>query len=131
MKPVPIGSKGTFTKTVAAEDLASKLDASLAAVMSTPTMIAMMELAAMDAVRPYLDAGESSVGMAIEVQHAAATPPGHRVRAEAEVTKCEGRRLELAVRAFDETEQIGSGVHRRAVVDAAKFNERLKPKLKS
>jgi predicted thioesterase len=69
--------------------------------------------------------------MSIEIQHTAATPPGHRVRAEAEVTKAEGRRLEFKVSAFDETEQIGSGTHRRAVIDTAKFNERLKPKLKS
>ncbi len=131
MKPVQVGARGTFSKTVEPDDLASKLDASLAAVMSTPTMIAMMELAAMDAIRGYLDAGEGSVGMAIDVQHVAATPPGHRVRAEAEVTKCEGRRLEFKVRAFDEAEEIGSGIHRRAVIDAAKFTERLKPKLKS
>ena len=64
------------------------------------------------------------------MQHVAATPPGHRVRAEAEVTKAEGRRLELRVRAFDETEEIGSGTHRRAIVDTAKFNERLKAKRK-
>jgi fluoroacetyl-CoA thioesterase len=131
MKPVPVGAKGKFEKTVGPDDLASRLDGSLAAVMSTPTMIAMMELAALDALRPYFEAGEGSVGAGIEVQHTAATPPGHRVRAEAEVTKVEGRRLEFAVRAFDESEQIGAGIHRRAVIDAAKFNERLKPKLKS
>ena len=131
MKPVPIGAKGRFEKTVGADDLASRLDSSLAAVMSTPTMIGMMELAAIDALRPYVEAGESSVGAGIDVQHTAATPPGHRVRAEAEVTKVEGRRIEFTVRAFDETEQIGTGVHRRAVLDAAKFNERLKPKIKN
>ena len=131
MKAVPIGAKGRFEKTVGGDDLASRLDSSLAAVMSTPTMIGMMELAAIDALRPYVEAGESSVGAGIDVQHTAATPPGHRVRAEAEVTKVEGRRIEFAVRAFDETEQIGAAVHRRAVLDAAKFNDRLKPKIKN
>jgi predicted thioesterase len=47
------------------------------------------------------------------------------------VTKCEGRRLEFVVRAFDEVEQIGSGNHKRAVIDGAKFNERLKAKIKA
>jgi fluoroacetyl-CoA thioesterase len=131
MKPIPIGTKGSCAKTVASADLASTLDASLAAVLSTPTMIAMMEQAAIDAIKPFLDAGESSVGMSIEVSHTAATPPGHRTRAEAEVTKVEGRRLEFAVRAFDDIEQIGSGSHRRAVVDAAKFIDRLKTKQKN
>ena len=93
-------------------------------------MVAMMEQAAINAIKPFLDAGESSVGMSIEVSHTAATPPGHRARAEAEVTKVEGRRLEFTVRAFDDVEQIGSGTHRRAVIDAAKFNERIKTKQK-
>ena len=131
MKPIPVGTKGNETKTVGAADLASHLDATLAAVLSTPTMIAMMEHAAIDAIRPYLDPGESSVGMSIEASHTAATPPGHRVRAEAELTKIEGRRLEFSVRAYDEVEQIGSGTHRRAVIDFAKFNDRIKTKQKS
>jgi fluoroacetyl-CoA thioesterase len=131
MKPIPVGAKGTCSKTVEAADLASHLDPSLAAVMSTPTMVAMMEQAAIEAIKQCIDVGESSVGMSIEVSHTAATPPGHRVRAEAEVTKVEGRRLEFTVRAFDEVEQIGSGSHRRAVIDSAKFTERLKAKLKS
>jgi fluoroacetyl-CoA thioesterase len=131
MKPIPIGTKGSYAKTVATADLASSIDASLAAVLSTPTMVSMMELAAMDAIKAFLEAGEGSVGMSIEVSHTAATPPGHRARAEAELTKVEGRRLEFAVRAFDDVEQIGSGIHRRAVIDAAKFNDRIKTKQKS
>jgi fluoroacetyl-CoA thioesterase len=131
MKPIPVGAKGSDTRTVAADDLASHLDATLAAVLSTPTMVAMMEHAAIDAIRPFLDAGESSVGMSIEVNHTAATPPGHRVRAEAELTKIDGRRLEFSVRAFDDVEQVGSGTHRRAVIDAAKFNDRIKTKQKN
>lgn len=131
MKPIPIGTTGSYAKTVLPTDLASHLDASLAPVMSTPAMVGMMELAAMDAIRPFLDAGESSVGMSIEVTHSAATPPGHRARAEAEVSKVEGRRLEFSVRAFDEVEQVGSGTHRRAVIDAAKFNDRIKAKQKN
>ena len=131
MRPVPVGTRGTYSKTVGDDDLASRLDPTLARVMSTPTMIGMMELAAIDAIRTYYDAGETSVGAGIEAQHTAATPPGHKVRAEAEVTKCEGRRLEFTVRAFDETEEIGSGIHKRAVIDAAKLNERLKAKIKS
>jgi fluoroacetyl-CoA thioesterase len=131
MKPVPVGAKGKFEQAVETRHLASELDSSLAAVLSTPTMVAMMEQAAINAIKPFLDAGESSVGMTIEVSHTAATPPGHRARAEAEVTKVEGRRLEFSVRAFDDVEQIGSGTHRRAVIDAAKFNDRIKIKQKN
>jgi fluoroacetyl-CoA thioesterase len=130
MKPVPVGTKGQFETIVESAHLASEIDPALAAVMSTPKLVEMMERAAMDALNPFYDAGESSVGISIEVKHVAATPPGHRVRAEAEVTKAEGRRFEFQVRAFDEVEEIGSGIHRRAVVNSAKFNEQIKPKVK-
>jgi fluoroacetyl-CoA thioesterase len=131
MRPVPVGSKSNYTITVDEDHLASKLDVSLARVMSTPTMVGIMEMAAINAIKQYYDLGETSVGASIDVQHIAATPPGHVVRAEAEVTKSEGRRLEFSVHAFDEAEEIGSGIHRRAIIDAAKFNERLKSKIKA
>jgi fluoroacetyl-CoA thioesterase len=131
MREVPVGTIGKFEKIAAKADLASELDSSLAEVVSTPTMIGMMELAAMDAIKTYLEPGEGSVGMNIDVQHVAATPPGHKMRAEAELTKVEGRRLEFTVRAFDEAGEIGSGLHRRAVIDTGKFNDRLKSKIKS
>jgi fluoroacetyl-CoA thioesterase len=131
MRPIPVGAKGHFDQIVGPDDLASRLDPSLADVMSTPTMAGMMELAAMRAIAQYLDPGEGSVGMSLDIQHIAATPLGHLVRAEAEVIKAEGRRLEFKVRATDEAEEIGSGLHRRAVIDTAKFNERIRPKMKS
>ena len=130
MRTIPVGTKGTFEIVVGADDLASTMNSALPAVMATRVMVGMMELAAMAAMRDFMDPGETSVGVSIEVQHMAATPPGHRVRAEAEVTRSEGRRLEFAVRAFDETEEIGSGTHRRVVIDLAKFKERLKSKIK-
>jgi fluoroacetyl-CoA thioesterase len=55
----------------------------------------------------------------------AATPVGHEVRAEAEVVKVEGKRIEFKVSASDETEEIGSGTHQRMVIDLGSFNERL------
>lgn len=131
MKQVPLGAKGIVTFTVGPEDLASKGDPMLAKVLSTPKMIWEMEMASFEALKPYLEAGETTVGTGVDIQHLAATPPGHQVRVEAEVVKVEGRRIELAVSAFDEVEQIGSGTHRRAVVSAAKFDERIKAKTKS
>jgi fluoroacetyl-CoA thioesterase len=64
------------------------------------------------------------------VQHLAATPEGHKVTAYAEVVKCDGRRVDFDVRAADEMDEIGTGTHSRAVVERAKFDERLKKKIK-
>ena len=59
------------------EHLANQFkDAMLPQVMATPVMILMMENAALNAIRPYLEAGESAVGTAINVRHLAATPVG-------------------------------------------------------
>jgi predicted thioesterase len=90
-----------------------------------------MELAAMDAIAAYLEPGEMSVGAVVNASHLAATPEGWKVRAEAEVTKADGRRIEFNVSASDEKEAIGNGTHVRAVIDRAKFDQRFDAKAKS
>ena len=126
MHQIPPGTKGTFTLRVEPGHLANQFkDAMLPEVLATPVMIMMMENAALNAIRPYLEPGESAVGSAIDVRHLAATPVGHTVRAEAEVTRVDGRRIEFKVSARDETEEIGNGIHERAVINLGSFNERL------
>jgi|SRR5229473_408196 len=131
MREIPLATKGTFSLRVRPEHLANRFkDPMLPQVLATPMMIMMMENAALAAIRPYLDRDESAVGTAIDVRHLAATPVGHEVRAEAEVVKVEGKRIEFKVSASDGTEQIGRGTHQRMVIDLASFNERLAKKSK-
>jgi fluoroacetyl-CoA thioesterase len=126
MRAIPIGAKGAFALTVAPEHLASHFkDPILPPVFATPMMILAMENAALNAVRPFLEPGESAVGTAVDIRHVAATPVGHRVTAEAEVTKVEGRHIEFRVSARDEIEEIGHGKHERAVVDLRHVSGRL------
>jgi fluoroacetyl-CoA thioesterase len=103
-------------------------DAALPQVFATPMMVTAMENAALNAVRDYLEPGESAVGTLVNVRHLAATPVGHRITAKAEVTKVDGRRIEFKVSARDETEEIGSGTHERMVVDLARLGARLAAK---
>ena len=131
MRRIPLGAKGAFTLRVLPEHLANRFkDAMLPQVLATPVMILIMENAALNAVRPFLDVGESAVGTAIDVRHLAATPVGHDVLAEAEIIKVEGKRIEFKVSASDETEEIGNGLHQRVVIDLRSFNERLAIKSK-
>ena len=126
MRQIPRGAKGSFNLLVQPEHLANRFkDATLPPVFATPVMIMAMENAALNAVRPYLDPGESAVGTAVNVRHLAATPAGRRVSAEAEVTKVEGRQIEFNVRANDGAKEIGAGSHSRVVIDMAKFMRRL------
>ena len=131
MREIPDGAKGTCTLRVKPEHLANRYkDAMLPQVLATPVMVLIMENAALAAIRPYLDKGESAVGTAIDIRHLAATPVGHEVQAEAEVVKVEGKRIEFKVSAHDELEEIGRGTHQRMVIDLASFNERLARKSK-
>jgi fluoroacetyl-CoA thioesterase len=129
MRDIPVGTKGVYTLVLRAEHLASSANPALPQVMATPIMILAMEQAAWNALAPFMDPGETSVGTVVNVEHLAATPIGQTVRAEAEVVKVEGRRLEFQVTAFDEQEQIGRGTHGRAVVELQKFNRRLQAKI--
>jgi len=131
MKPVATGAKGIYEFVVGREDLAGTVEPSLPLVLATAKMSLAMELAAINALTPFLEPGEFSVGVTVNVTHTAATPPGWKVRAEAEVTGGEGRRVEYVVRAFDDKEQIGEGIHTRAVLDRAKFDQRLAAKVKT
>ncbi len=129
MRPIPVGAKGTDTLMVTPAHLASQFkDSTLPPVFATPMMVRAMENAALNAIRPYLEPGESAVGTVVNVRHLAATPVGHQVTAEAEVTKVDGRRIEFKVSARDETEEIGNGTHERVVVDRARLGTRLKEK---
>jgi fluoroacetyl-CoA thioesterase len=129
MRPIPVGAKGTYSLRVMPAHLANQFkDAALPKVFATPMMITAMENAALNAVRSYLDPGESAVGTIVNIRHLAPTPVGHQVTAEAVVTKVDGRRIEFNVTARDEIEEIGKGTHERMVVDMARLDRRLEAK---
>jgi fluoroacetyl-CoA thioesterase len=132
MKSIPIGAAGTFSLVVAPEHLAGQFkDVTLPPVLATPIMIMVMENAALNAIKPYLDAGESALGTRVDVRHLAATPPGRLVTGEATVTKVDGRRIEFSVRAADGEEEIGAGTHERVVINLDRLAERMKTKFGS
>ena len=129
MQMIPLGAKGSFNLVVTPGHLASQFkDAMLPPILATPVMIMIMENAALNAVKPYFDAGETALGTVVDVRHLAATPPGRRVTGEAEVTEVDGRRIVFTIRATDGDEVIGVGTHERMVIDLARFTERLKAK---
>ena len=129
MRPIPVGAKGTFTLRVLPAHLANTFkDAMLPEVFATPMMITAMENAALNAIREYLERGESAVGTAVDIRHLAATPVGHQVTAQAEVTGVDGRRITFKVSARDNTEEIGNGTHERMVVDLRRLDAKLAAK---
>jgi fluoroacetyl-CoA thioesterase len=129
MQSIPVGAKGSFSLVVMPDHLANRFkDVTLPSVLATPVMIMAMENAALNAIKPYLDAGESALGTHVDVRHLAATPVGRTVVAEAKVTNVDGRRIEFLIRATDGTEEIGAGKHERMVVQLSRLSERMKAK---
>lgn len=126
MRTVPHGTRGSFSMVVAPEHLANRFkDAMLPPVLSTPMMIMAMENAALEALKPFFEPGETAVGTRVDIAHLAASIVGSRIVAHAEVTAVDGRQVEFQVSAMDGDTEIGRGTHGRVVIDLRKFSERL------
>lgn len=122
------GLTGTASVTVTDDLTANAFASGTVAVYATPAMIALLEAAAVDALRGHLPEGHTSVGTHLDVRHLAATPVGMTVTATATLKEVDGRRLVFDVSASDEVEQIGSGTHERFIVDRAGFEQKVREK---
>jgi enoyl-CoA hydratase len=87
-----------------------------ATLFSTPSMIMLMERSAREALRPFLEDGEESVGVEVQVEHTGAAALGSTVRGVAKVVEIDGRRVGFEVQAYVGDREIGRGKHRRALV---------------
>lgn len=100
---------------------AAQVGSGLLPVFATPAMTALMEKAAASLLEEHLPVGETTVGISLNIAHTSATPVGLTVRAVAEITAVEGKKISFKVTAFDDAGEIGSGTHERFMVNAEKF----------
>ena len=91
-------------------------------VLATPEMVRLMEKASVTAVDHLLDEGYRTVGTQLNVRHVSPTPVGMKVRALSTLMSVDGNRLTFEVEAWDEHETIGSGTHKRAIIDVNRFS---------
>jgi predicted thioesterase len=125
---LPAGLKGTAELVVGEQHTAPRIGSGRIRVLATPVMINLIEAAALAAVEQSLPEEHQSLGTHLDITHIAATPVGMRVRATAEVVRVEGRTIYLRVRAEDERELIGEGIHERVVVNLERFDRRVQEK---
>ncbi len=116
-----IGLESSVEKVIPPEWTLAAFDPRMPAVLSTPAMIGMMEIAASQAVQPELPPGAITVGTRIEVDHLKAVPGGTIVRATARLVKHEGRFLVFDVEARSGEHVLGRGKVFRAIVEPKKF----------
>lgn len=117
-----IGLEASIEKIIPHGWTIASYDPRLPAVLSTPAMIGMMEIASVEAIRADLPAGAITVGTRIEVDHLKAVPEGTTVRATARLVKHKGRFLVFDVEATAGEHVIGRGQVYRAIVQPQSFN---------
>lgn len=119
------GLKYTSSVLVQKSNCASAVGSGGLDVFATPSMVALMENAAMNAVATHLPDGSTTVGSEINVAHNRPTGIGATVSATAELLSVEGRKLVFKVCAEDSTGAIGEGSHVRYIVDVERFLSKI------
>lgn len=122
---IEIGLKHISELTVTDAVTAVKVGSGDMPVLATPMLMALMENAAMLAVRDALPEGCTTVGGHIESSHLKPSKVGDVVRAEAEVTKVDGKKIVFKVSAYSGDILLGEGTHLRFIVDREKFMSKV------
>lgn len=126
--PLAPGIEGRAETVAGPGNLASDLGSGFVDVFSTPMMIGLMETAAGTSVEPLVGEGKTTVGVRVDIRHLAATPSGMRVVAKSRLAKVDGKILTFEIWAEDERERVGEGIHERAIIDRARFVQKVETK---
>jgi fluoroacetyl-CoA thioesterase len=125
-KEIPVGARAQAEETVEFKHTLASHHPELPHVYSTPDMIRLMETAAFQALQPYCEGDEITVGTSINIEHRAASGIGARVKAEAVLESFDGRFYTVRVTVRDDSQEIGRGTVGRAVISVGKFVEKMK-----
>ncbi len=125
------GIRGSSETVVDENNTALTMGSGELEVFATPAMVALMEEAAAESVKPYIDEKSTTVGTALEIEHISATPIGVSVRCESELCHIDGRKLVFNVTAYDNAGIIGKGRHERFIVEKERFMKKADSKRKN
>ena len=120
------GLHGSAKLVVSHEDTATAQRSGEVEVLATPRVVALCEEAAMAAVADELQAGQTSVGMRVQIDHLHPTAVGSSVAAEATLEKVEGRRITFTVSASDHCGLVAAGKVTRVIVETDRFLEKAR-----
>jgi fluoroacetyl-CoA thioesterase len=119
--PPTAGARATFETVVGVDDTAVALGSGDVHVLATPRVLALAERATVAAVAGALQAGATTVGTRVELDHLAPSLVGADLAVEAVLERVDGRRLEFSVRLRNGDRPVASGRITRVVVDTAAF----------
>jgi fluoroacetyl-CoA thioesterase len=121
MRHPRIGKQLSLTVEATEEDTAAAVGNADVDVVATTSLILFIEAAASELIEDCCEAGEISVGSAVNVRHLAAAPVGARIKVTAKVTAVQGRRIDFAVEAHHGRRTLMIGTHQRVVVNLERF----------
>jgi predicted thioesterase len=121
VKDIPPDLTGTFDLLVEQQHTAAAYGNTGMLVLATPIVLWMIEVAAYQAIQPYLDAGEGVAGTHIDLRHLAPTAIGRQAVAHARLTGRQGRRSTFACRVTSGDKVIAEGTYENAIIDQARI----------
>jgi len=90
-------------------------------VISTPSMIGLIEATCLQCAQPHLDNMETSVGTHVCVSHSGAAYNNEEITIKVRLKEINKRRLLFETEVTTARGPISTGTHERAVIDLAKF----------
>ncbi len=120
------GLKGEFSYLIDEKMAAGHLEVK---VLSTPSLVALMEISCHRTVEDYLGKGETTVGIYICIRHRAPAPVGDNVKIRTELVNVKGRKLVFKVAAYWRDKLIGDGEHHRFIVNEESFAKKIKEEI--
>ena len=127
-RPIAVGATREISCATGPEHTARYFYENLPDVFATPFLAGFMERVSAELIHDYLEPGEQSVGISMDIKHSAATPLGMKIRVATEVTAVDGAKLTFRLDAWDEIEKIGEALHERFIIKTEKFNARTAKK---
>jgi fluoroacetyl-CoA thioesterase len=128
MSELMAGLMHEMSMTVTPDRTAKHLGTGAASVLSTPSIVWLVEHAAQVLAQNHLPDGQTTVGAEVLVRHLAPTPLGMQVTAKVRIDEVDGRRITFSAEVFDEKEKVGDGRHVRVIIDQKRFMEKVKGK---
>lgn len=114
---IKLGQTGEIEVEVTKDLTINRMGREGAEVLSTPSLLNLMEQSCIAASDSSLATGHTTVGYAVDkMRHMAPTPLGASVAVKAILTEIEGNRLTYSIEAYEGNKQIGTAIHKRAVI---------------
>jgi len=124
MRQLKIGETSSNEYVATAERLADRYGNPGVPVLATPHLVDLAEAECVRCVLPFLEEGESTVGIRLDVRHLAATPEGMRFTMRVTLKEIDRRRLVFDIEAHDEVELCFAGIHERFIIETRPFLEK-------